>query len=489
MIATTQDLDLSEDPAASATTGNAQAYAAIFLIVAIPALCFAVCQSGVLRIGFPLLSLVVGGFLYWRSKPLYVGLVCWLWFLTPFLRRLVDFQSGFTPSSAVLLAPYITASISGIALLTSLKRLAERSYLPYACALAAIFYGFVIGLLRFPLFNVLQALLNWVVPVLFGFFIYEHRELYLQFRGVIEKSFLYGVLLTGAYGIYQFFYLPDWDRNWMLNVKMNSFGAVEAMEVRVFSTMNAPAVFAAVICAALLLLFNLPAKVRLFSAAFGFAAFMLTMSRSSWLSLVAGVLYLMTQLEARHRARLAITVVVSGAFLFCVSQIPPVSDMILQRIATFSDPSHDVSYSARIQGHEQALLQIAQEPFGEGMGSTDTEHATEGDDDSIGPHDSTVLESLYSLGWAGTLIYAAGLAVLGYRLVRSRSEDSFVLSSKAILIAFAAQCLLNSVMLGIMGFMVWTFASMSLAQQEGCALSETDLIEHGAHEVENYQIA
>jgi hypothetical protein len=33
----------------------------------------------------------------------------------------------------------------------------------------------------------------------------------------------------------------------------------------------------------------------------------------------------------------------------------------------------------------------------------------------------------------------------------------------ANLVGFGAQCLLNSVMIGILGFMVWTFAAMSLA--------------------------
>jgi hypothetical protein len=97
------------------------------------------------------------------------------------------------------------------------------------------------------------------------------------------------------------------------------------------------------------------------------------------------------------------------------------------------------------------------------LGSTDAEHGTEGDDTFIGPHDSTVLEFLYSLGWVGTFIYAVGLSALGLRLMRSRNSDPFVMSCKAIVVGVAAQCLLNSVMLGVLGFMVWTFASLSLA--------------------------
>jgi hypothetical protein len=450
-------------PNACATEYRAQVFAAYAVMVGIPALCIAGGQAGLLRVVFPVLSLVVGSFLLWRSKPAYVGMVFWLWFTTPFLGRMADLQSGWTPASPVELAPYITAGLAGLPLLGSLRMLGARKALPYACALIAILYGLILGLVSQPLFDVLRALLNWLVPVVFGLFIYENRAEYLQFRRVIEKSFLFGLLATGAYGIYQFFVLPDWDRLWMLNVQLNSFGAVEAMKIRVFSTMNAPAIYAAVTTCGLLVLFNLSGKLRLIAAACGFLALMLTVSRASWLSLVAGGIYLAVRAGMRQRVRLAVAAFACVVFLMGLTQVPVVNELLMQRVQTFSDPSQDVSFSARIEGHEQAFRQIAQEPFGEGLGSTDAKHNTEGDDDIIGPHDSTILEFLYSLGWIGTLVYAMGVGSLAFQLMRSRASDTFTTSAIAILVGFAAQCLLNSIMIGILGFMVWTFASMSLA--------------------------
>src|ERR1700739_4443564 len=108
-----------------------QTRAALFVMVAIPALCIVGNQAGLLRFVFPLLSVVVGALLLWRSKPLYVGFVFWLWFLTPFLRRMADFQGGWSTTSAVLLAPYVTAGLSGFTLLTSIGNLSDRRYLPY----------------------------------------------------------------------------------------------------------------------------------------------------------------------------------------------------------------------------------------------------------------------------------------------------------------------------------------------------------------------
>ncbi len=450
-------------PITRTTGARVQILSTFAIMIVIPALCIAGGQAGLLRIVFPALSLLTGAFLLWRSKPAYVGLVFWLWFVTPFLGRMADFQGGWTPTSSVELAPYITTGLSGLPLLAHWRSLGSRKTLPYVCAFVAILYGLILGLMSLPLFDVLRALLNWLVPVLFGLFIYENREQYPEFRRTIERAFLFGVLITGAYGIYQFFALPDWDRLWMLNVQLNSFGAIEAMKVRVFSTMNAPAIFAAVTACGLLLLSNLKGKLRLLSAACGFLALMLTVSRSSWLSLAVGGIYLMLVAGMRQRARLVLVGLACGVFLLGLTQIPVVHDLLMQRVATFSDPREDVSFSARLRGHEQAFRQIAGEPFGEGLGSTDSKHNTEGDDDIIGPHDSTILEFLYSLGWIGTLVYVMGMGSLALQMMRSGHSDSFIDSARAIIMGFIVQCLLNSVMIGVLGFMVWTFASMSLA--------------------------
>ena len=462
-------VDLGNVQAQQATrpTGHKmQVYAAVLVIIGIPVLCILGNQAGSLRIVFPALSVAVGGFLLWRSKPLYVGLVCWLWFITPFLGRMADFQAGWTPASSVELAPYLAAGIAGIPLLADLRCLSNRRTLPYACALIAIFYGLILGLTYLPLFNVLRALLNWLVPVIFGLFIYENRQLYPEFRQVLEKSFLYGLLILGAYGVYQFFVLPDWDRMWMRNVQMNSFGEIDPMKTRAFSTMNAPAIFAAVMACGLLLLLNLKGMLRLLSAACGFSGLILTLSRASWLTLAAGCMYLMFRLDMRARLRLAIAGFSCAVILVGIAQLPGVNQIVWDRVHTFTQPGQDVSFSSRVEGHEQALQQLAQEPWGEGIGSTDTLHNTEGDDAFIGPHDSTVLEFLYSLGWIGTFIYILGLAMLGMQLFRARLNDPFVVAAQAVLIGFLAQCLLNSVMLGVLGFFVWTFASMSLAAQD-----------------------
>jgi O-Antigen ligase len=455
---------LNSRPATPVNEHRVQTSAALLVMVAIPALCIAGNHAGLLRLVFPALSVLVGAFLLWRSKPAYVGLVCWLWFLTPFLRRMADFQGGGSTGSAVLLAPYLTAGLSGITFLSSLGSLQDRRYLPYVSPLFAVAYGLIIGIARYSLFDVLQALLNWIVPIIFGMFLFKNQRFYREFGRVIERSFLYGVLLTGLYGIYQFFSLPDWDKAWMLSVKLNSFGAVEPMKIRVFSTMNAPVIFGAAMACGLLILFNTTGKLRFVSIPVGFVGLLLTMSRSAWLTLAAGAGFLLIRMEMRQRARVVMGVLACAVFLAGLTIFPAVHDLVWDRIQTFSDPSHDVSFEARLQGYKNAVLEIAQEPFGEGLGSMDAEHSTEGNDDAIGPHDSTPLEFLYSLGWVGSMMYALGFSALVYQIWRKGARERFTVTANAIVLGFAAQCLLNSVMLGVLGFIVWTFASLSLCE-------------------------
>jgi len=444
---------------------DTQAWAAVILLAGFTIASLVLNFSNILRLAFPALSFLVAAYVFRLSKPLYIGLVLWLWFLTPFLRRLVDLRSGWESSNVLLLAPYLAAGISGIVLFSRFSILGKREGLPFACTLAAIVYGAIIGLARFPVASVLPALLSWIVPVLFAFFVYENRQLYKEFRRTIERSFLYGVLLMGAYGVYQFFFLPEWDRYWMQNVNLSSFGYYAPMQVRVFSTMNAPAPFAAVMMTGLLLLFAMPGKLRIPAAIIGFAALLLTVSRSGWLGLLVGTIWLFFQISNHQRMQMLVGVLACALLFFAASYTPVVQDILSDRIHTFSDPSHDVSYLERIKGHKEAFDRILLDPFGEGLGSAENEHSVSGNEERIGPHDSSILESLYSLGWFGTLLYVVGLASAFARIFhRPVSSNPFGIVARTILVGFAAQFLLNSILLGVLGFVVWSFAAICLSE-------------------------
>jgi len=277
------------------------------------------------------------------------------------------------------------------------------------------------------------------------------------------------------YGIAQFFLLLPWDEAWMLGLKDYAFGQPRPLELRVFSTMNAPATFASYLMAGLLAAFTVLTQtaatgsrtLAALAAPVGLLALALTTSRSLWVGLVCGVLYLAFTLPPRARVRVVATVLATLLLAGLATQAPGIHEVVVTRLKSFASGGSDISANARIDGHIDALAKLPAEPLGEGMGSTDVDHATDGSDDRLGPHDSTLLEFLFALGGPGTLVYAlaVGLGLLHVFFPRRPSPIALepqVYAMRAILFAFFAQCLLTSIMIGVPGFLVWTCLAMAL---------------------------
>jgi hypothetical protein len=439
-----------------------------------------VVAPGVLRVAFIGLVAIVAAIVFRQSRPLYIQLCLWIWFLTPWLRRLIDWRTSYSEQSLIISAPFVAAAVSGVVLLRHGRSLAKPGGVPFACALAGILFGTIYGLTRFAPFDVAHGLADWVPPVLFGFFLYEERQRYAEYRDAFTSSLLWGTLTMSVYGITQFFLLPAWDEAWMLGLKWSTFGRPFAREVRVFSTTNAPVVLAFFLTAGLLVALAMlvdgqGSRSRLLPAVTAPLALVclgLTLSRSLWIAVVVGVLYLVATMPGKMRLRLAAVSLIALAMAAAVSQLPGIRELLVERLKTFTSGTQDVSASARISGHRDALGNLAVEPMGEGMGSTYANHATDGSDDSLGPHDSTLLELLYSLGGPGTLIYTIGI---GYGVVlifaprgkaTRRYREPFSYAMRAVILGFLVQCLLDSILVGVPGLLVWGCVAFGLSSSE-----------------------
>lgn len=451
-----------------------------------------------LRYGFPALAAICAAIVFSQSKTVYITFCFWLWFLSPLLRRLVDFRTEFVATSPLLLAPFLAASVSGIVLIRHLRTLTQRQAVPFACAFAGILFGTVYGLTRYAPIDVARGLINWLAPVLFAFFLFVARARLAEYRATITRSLIWGTLLLSIYGILQFLLLPPWDEAWMRGLNNGAFGEPFPLRIRVFSTMNAPATFASYVMAGVLLAFAVLIETRdrrtpskdspapgsptphspalrfasLFCAPFGLLAFILTTSRALWLGLVAGILYMAFALPGKARLRVIGTIFATLLLAAAATQAPGIHEVVSARLKSFQSGTSDISASARINGYASALAHLATEPLGEGMGSTDTDHATDGSDDRLGPHDSTLLEFLYALGGPGTFIYAIGLAagLVAIFFGKSRATVTTVIATDpvsvaicATIFAFFAQSLLTSILVGVPGFLVWTFLALALS--------------------------
>ncbi|MGQ9873077.1 hypothetical protein [Leptodesmis sp.] len=127
------------------------AWTAILGLIGFSVLCLLVHAGGLLRLAYPAGALVVGILLYQRYPILYLGYTWWVAFLTPFLHRLIDFQSDWLDPNPVLLAPFLVIFVTAMTFVQQLPRVYRRDGLPFILATIAIVYGLLVGLIRNPL--------------------------------------------------------------------------------------------------------------------------------------------------------------------------------------------------------------------------------------------------------------------------------------------------------------------------------------------------
>ncbi|MBE9190688.1 O-antigen ligase domain-containing protein [Gloeocapsopsis crepidinum LEGE 06123] len=444
-----KSFDLSVQPA--------QAWIAILGFVLFSALCIVLHASNILRLLFPASSFAVGLFLYLRHPGIYIGFTFWIWFLTPWVRRLVDYQNGWQDPSTVLLAPYLVTFITVITFLRYFPLVYRQTGLPFVLAVMGILYGFLVGLINLPIATVIVSLLNWLTPVLFGFHLFVNWQDYPDYRQIIERTFLWGALVIGAYGVWQYLVAPDWDRFWLVNMAnqgLITFGQPEPLAIRVFSTMNANGPFAIVMMAALLLLFNTPGILRFPASAVGYLSFLLSLTRAAWLGWFTGVLIFVTSVKPRIQIRLIMTILIMVLCVLPLTTMEPFHQAINSRFQTFSNTSNDISYNERSERYEQSMNIAFSEVVGKGLGGA-------------GNHlDSAILNTLFSLGWIGTSLYWGGLLLLILGTLHAVSFDPFVSAARAISIGVFIQLVFGSVMLEVSGVILWGFLGIAMAARQ-----------------------
>ncbi|MGB0063060.1 MAG: O-antigen ligase family protein, partial [Terracidiphilus sp.] len=401
--------------ARTTSTAPARDYTLVVSMGAIAVLvagCYFVGLAGVLRIGYPVACFGAGVWIYTRSRPKYVTFTCWIWFLTAFVRRLADYKGGYQEPSIILIAPYLVTAVSGLDLFTRGRELLRPRSIPFLCALGAILYGTLVGLTRFSPRQMGPVVLNWLVPVFFAFFIVASYREYEEIRRSLQSTFGLATLVMGAYGVYQFFVLPGWDKLWLSNVKTTTFGVAEPLQLRGFSTMNAPVIFALTMMGTLLVSLVLRNKFRLLVVVCGFLGLLFSFNRSGWIGLIAGTIFILAKLDMRERMRVLGGLLLAIIAAWLVIGFPDVRQPVIDKLQSMTDPKDDISLHARIEGYVNAFSTLSDEPYGEGVASPDILHGTVYNDDQIGPHDSMVLELIYSLGWCGAVVYLIGLAIM-----------------------------------------------------------------------------
>jgi hypothetical protein len=434
---------------------------AIFALVGLSALCLVAQVGGVLRLLFPAGALAVGGWLYWRYPLLYVGFTWWIWFLSPWVRRVVDQQGGWVDPSPILLAPLLVALVTLVTLVRSLPKSLAQGGLPFLLCLLAVVYGWLVGLIQNSPVSAILECLGWITPILFGFHLFMFWQQYPACRHNLQRIFLWGTLLMGGYGVWQYLTAPEWDRFWMVNAGLNSIGTPETLGIRVFSTMNAPQPFAGVLMAGLMLLFCDRASLRFAAGGVGYLAFLLSSARSAWLSWLVALLSFLPALKARLQMQLIGSLLVLAIVVIPLINLEPFSTVIAPRLQSLSNVESDGSYAARSSGYNQLLGEILTNPIGRGFGAS-TESG------EIGARDSGILALFLALGWLGGIPYLVGIGLIFFRLFQGAEGrvDAFAGVARSIALGTFSQIGLNVATAGAIGMVLWSFLGIGMAANQ-----------------------
>lgn len=418
-----------------------------------------------------LVTLAAGIYLYRRHPGAYIGFAWWLWFLTPEARRLVDYVQGWNPVNPMMLAPYLVSGLTFFTLVYHLPKLRLNRFFPFAMIFLSLAYAYAVGILHTGLFSATYALIEWTVPVMFGFYLVVNWRMYPVHRRAILGTFLLGTLVISAYGVFQFFSPPPWDTYWMLSSGMISVGDPNALEVRIFSTLNSPSPFGTVMMAGLLLLLSRGGSLRWPVTAVGYTAFLLSLSRQSWGGWAVGLLFMIVR---RGRASLGLLLTLMAVIVVALPllTVGPVAERINERLQTLTAIEQDRSFQARVELYNELVPEALFNPVGEGLGSTglgsklNTDGAVAGDNAQIVGVDSGVLEIPYDLGWPGSALYVGGLIWLLYYAFRSRnSDDFFAVGCCGIVIGMLAQLPFNDKTDGLPGMLLWSFICLAIAAE------------------------
>jgi hypothetical protein len=411
------------------------------------------------------LAVLVGGVLIQRSPVMYSSFSLWLWFLTPFVRRMLDFRHGWNPTNVVLLAPPLVAALSIVTLMRHGRELRGRLFAPYLLILGALGYGYSVGLLVAGFIPATYALLTWIAPMIFGVHLALSWRHYVELSASIRRTFAVALPALALYGVYQFVRIPRWDAAWMINADLKSIGAPLPYLVRVFGTLNTPGPYAAFLLVGMLLVLAGKGVARYPGIALALVALLLTRTRSSWVAFMIGLVIMQLSQPVIRLPRRMIALVVVVMLAAPLMAVPKFRTTILTRMLTLTSISSDNSFNKRVQFSEAAANGIVETALGNGLGTTGGAIKLENHAVGVRSLDNGFLELFYVFGWPGGTMFFLGILSLLIRSLRfsEARRDQFAGAMRATGIAIIAIMPIGDVFSGSTGTMLWMALGLGIS--------------------------
>lgn len=405
---------------------------------------------------YPIISFAIGYFLYFRYPVLYNGFVWWLFFLSPFIRRFCDWRLGaYSPASEsyILLAPFVVAMISANTMALNLPKTREQGSAPFVLAISAVLYGYLVAIAKGEdILTSTVSLLEWITPIVFGYHIYVNWNRYPLYSKNIQRVFLWGVLVMGTYGIYQFLVAPEWDRLWLIESEMiSSAGSPTPFGMRVWSTLNSQGPFADYIVTGLLILLNCKGPLVAPAAIVGSLSLLLSLVRAAWIGWIVAMLSLLVSLSAKQKSRILIALIALAVMVIPLINIEPFSGVITSRLESMVNLQESGSVRERQFAFAAMIDDTLVEVVGNGIGTIDTDNA--------------LLVLFSNLGWIGVIPYVGSL-IFGNLLIfteRNNKNDLMTAIIRGVLIKSLLSLLAGPTMREAQGMILWGFLGLGLS--------------------------
>jgi putative inorganic carbon (HCO3(-)) transporter len=283
----------------------------------------------------------------------------------------------------------------------------------FVLLLAAIAYGFVVGIARNGVACIFQGVQYLSTIGLMGYVATSFADDRTADRW-LRTAAVAGVL-AAAYGWYQYLTIPAWDAFWVKEVNFVGYlGQLEPTKMSVFATFSDRGV-----CAVYLALAAIPVFVskrwRLIlgwpEAAFLVSCIFPTMSRGGIIFAGLGALLYPILNGGKHAGRIIIILACVVGVFFAFSSSVPGLDRIVKRFESLLHMQDDASLQGRVAITQWQWNIAFEHPLGYGIGSSGIAERLNGN--AVGVvNDNGWIEIMASLGLPGFLLFVTALVLI-----------------------------------------------------------------------------
>lgn len=431
---------------------------ALALVVAIPLTSFVV-PTGLLRLAFVATCGIFGALLAFGRPRDYLSFLAFLFFFTPLARRIVDYHAGYVDPNVVLVGPFLAVLAS--APIAMAYVLAGRPFAVHLSALmVAVWWGAFVGLMEGQTLGVAYDVLKWLTPVLLlGFILARPPSPENRSRLLRDISVYAG--LAGAYALVQYTLLPPWDKFWMEsnplgNGPIGILGVAEPFKLRVFGSMNSPHSLSTSLAMVALLTLARPGLGYTVSMLLSLGGILVSLQRSVVVLMVP--LFGLALLNGPPRARARIVAVLGLGAIALSLAFATSGDLLFrisERFLEHNNLSPDASMAVRLRQYSDAIVWLAEAPWGRGFGWRSLA------DGPVFVLDSGVLDALMTLGVAVGIVYlAAFLGLVATACIPAVLRGGVALPAALAVMFNSAQLLFGFPLIGEHGF--FTFLALGL---------------------------